>query len=224
MNWLLSALLALGLAPPQVQPPIYRAGVYLVPLRIFTVPARELRNEDFRFVVDQTDYLPVETVADPDQRGAYIVYFAPARELRDGRTHDLVVHLRTNGKWNEFGKPFKLTLPAIGADGQTAPPVFREDVYAVPVHIALFDRKGGKDVPWVGLTLDDFVLLLEKKPFAAVAVSENPDRPGHYAIYFQPAMQHRDGKIHDVKLKVRINGKWKTLPTKWPTMLPKTAP
>ncbi len=220
MNWLLSALLAVALAPPQVQPPIYRAGVYLVPLRIFTVPARELRNEDFRFVVDDTDYLPVETVSDPEQRGAYIVYFAPARGLRDGRTHDLVVHVRINGKWSELGKPFKLALPAISADSQTTPPVFREDVYAVPVHIALFDRKNGKDVPWVGLTRDHFLLILEKKSFAAVAVSESPDKPGHYAIYFQPTVEHRDGKIHDIRLKVLFNGKWKTLPTKWPTMLP----
>ena len=101
-------------------------------------------------------------------------------------------------------------------------PLYRAvDAEPVPVHIALSQRKDGKSLPWSGLTRDDFVVILEKKEFGAESVDENPDKPAHYAIYFDPPAQFRDGKVHDLRLKVRVNGKWKLLPPKWPTLLPK---
>jgi len=101
-------------------------------------------------------------------------------------------------------------------------PTYRAiDAEPVPVGIALFQRRDRKDVPTSGLTRDDFIVILEKKEFAADVVEESPDKPGHYTIYFAPPAQFRNGKVHDIRLKVRSGGKWKTLPTKWPTMLPK---
>ena len=62
-------------------------------------------------------------------------------------------------------------------------PTYRAvDAEPVPVHIALSQRKGGKNVPWSGLTRDDFVVILEKKEFGAESVDENPDKPGRRQV------------------------------------------
>src|SRR5262245_48215475 len=117
MRWLLSALLVLGLTPPQAQPPVYRAGVYLVPYRIGFHPARDLSRDDVTFVVGDEAFAPAAFEIDPKQRGFYFVYFAPPPAMRDGKAREVFVKLRRGQSWGDFGKPFVMSFPAPAADG-----------------------------------------------------------------------------------------------------------
>lgn len=109
----LSALVvALGVTVgPQVQTPVYRAGVYLLPFRITITPARTMTNDDFLFVVDQKEYAPTDTVADPSRRGRFMIYFQPPIELRDGRKRTIQIKVKLGGKWRDGLKSVTVTMP-----------------------------------------------------------------------------------------------------------------
>lgn len=100
------------------------------------------------------------------------------------------------------------------ADPQVQPPVFRGGVYLVPIELVLISNKQ----PWVGLTADDFIVICEKKEYAPVDVTHLADTPNRYTIFFKPTDALRDGKSHDVRIKVKLGQKWRTLPTKWPAV------
>lgn len=99
------------------------------------------------------------------------------------------------------------------------PPVFKAGVHVVPIYVALMNDRG----PWTGLTLDDFMVVLDKKPYAPAEVAVDPEKPNHYAVYFKPPDDARDGKKHSLQLKVKRakSGSWATLPFKTSITLPK---
>lgn len=84
------------------------------------------------------------------------------------------------------------------ASAQAQKPVFKADVYVVPMLIWL--RQGGK--PDRGRTIEDFTVLLDGKPRALVDVKEDTDRPGYYFLNFAPPDEDRDGKNHRIEIKV----------------------
>jgi hypothetical protein len=93
---------------------------------------------------------------------------------------------------------------------QVAAPVFRAGVQVVPIYVALmFNRQ-----PWTGLTLDDFMVVLDQKAHPPLEVTSDLEKPNHYAIYFKPPDESRDGKKHRLQLRVKRpkSGKWTTLP------------
>lgn len=121
MKWLLSASLVLGLTPsPQAQPPIYRAGVYLVPYKVGIYPARDLTRNDVKFVVGDQEFAPAEFEPDPRERGVYFVYFAPPPALRDGKPREVFVRLRNRRSWSDVGKPFVMSFPVPDPNGAQA--------------------------------------------------------------------------------------------------------
>jgi hypothetical protein len=92
-----------------------------------------------------------------------------------------------------------------------APPVFRAEAYTVANFIVLVHA----DKPIVGLTADDVSLKIDKRTLVAASLSESTERPGAYVVSFNPPDHLRDGKSHRIEIKVRMNGKWKTLPMNW---------
>ena len=97
-------------------------------------------------------------------------------------------------------------------------PMFRSGVQVVPVSLRLiYNRK-----PWIGLTREDFMLVLDKTSHAPAEVTHDADTPHLYTLFFQPPDTARDGKRHKLEVKVKLpNAKWKTLPFSQSITLPK---
>jgi hypothetical protein len=95
-----------------------------------------------------------------------------------------------------------------------SPPVFKAEAYVITNRFLMLGRD---DRPLVGLTAANFSIIVEKQISVPLAVAEDPNKPGHYLLSFNPPEALRDGKTHriDVKIKAPQDEKWKTLPLKW---------
>src|SRR5262245_26339722 len=103
---------------------------------------------------------------------------------------------------------------------QVQPPVFRSGTYVVPIGVSLaYNRK-----PWTGLTVADFVLVLDKTELPPADVAPDEQTPGRYTLFLQPPAGARDGKPHELRLKAkRPNSRnWATLPFKTSITLSKS--
>lgn len=207
-------------AAPQVQTPVYRSGVYLVPFRISISPARPMSTGDFVFVVDNREFAAADLVPDAAAAGRFMVYFQPPTELRDGQQRNVQIKVKLHGKWRDGGKPVPLTMP-VPDTVTTQSPIFRAGVFLVPMGVVMFTDRSTNE-PLVGLTADDFLVVCDKKDYRPEGVTHPPDRPNAYTVFFQPSDALRDGKSHDLRLKIRQGEKWKTLPAKWPAVLEKS--
>jgi hypothetical protein len=101
---------------------------------------------------------------------------------------------------------------------QTPQPVFRAEAHVVTQGLTMVDKNG----PIPGLTAAEFSLVIEKKYPVPVGVSESPDKPGSYILSFNPPVNLRDGKSHRVDVKIKLGGKWRTLPLNWKVVFPKS--
>ena len=102
---------------------------------------------------------------------------------------------------------------------QVAAPVFRAGVQVVPIYMAvLVDQQ-----PLTGMTRDDFMVVLDKKPYPPMEVTADPEKPNHYAIYFKPPDESRDGGKHTIQLKLKLpkSAKWIALGAGKSITLPK---
>lgn len=89
---------------------------------------------------------------------------------------------------------------------QTAPPpIFRAQVDVVPITVAV--ARG--NAPDVELTAADFTIILDKKTYVPVDVTQLADKPGCYFINFTPPPDSLNGKPHRLGLKVKNHSpKW----------------
>ena len=98
-----------------------------------------------------------------------------------------------------------LILGVVAATATQAPPVFRAEVYVVPMRISIWaDRQRKKPVTDVAAA--EFTILLDKKAYVPVSVQPDARGPGYYLVSFSPPDHLRDGKTHKVEIKVR---KWR---------------
>jgi hypothetical protein len=95
------------------------------------------------------------------------------------------------------------------------PAVFRAGVYVVPIGLVLNSDKK----PWVGLGVDDFLVVLDHKDHPPMEVTHDEAQPNRYTLYFKPPDDSRDGRSHRIEIKVKKRGDWRTLPTKWSVTL-----
>jgi hypothetical protein len=103
--------------------------------------------------------------------------------------------------------------------GQQSPPVFKAEAYAITNFVVMTTR-GGQ--PTTGLTVADFSITLDKKIAVPLGVSEDPAKPAHYVLSFNPPDSLRDGKTHQIDVKIKgPDGKWRTLPLKWKAVFAK---
>lgn len=100
---------------------------------------------------------------------------------------------------------------ATAITAQQAPPVFRAEAYVVKNQLRL---NGRDDKPISGLTADDFSITIEHLS-VPIHIEEEPQHPGNYLLSVNPPAELRDGKPHKIEVKVRVAGKWRTLPMKW---------
>ena len=87
-----------------------------------------------------------------------------------------------------------------GAQAPAPTPVFKAEVFAVPIAIWV-KHPGGK--PDTGLAIADFTIILDGKVRPLVEVREEADAPGHYLLNFEPPDEVRDGKNHRIEIKVK---------------------
>jgi hypothetical protein len=87
------------------------------------------------------------------------------------------------------------------AAAQEPPPVFRADAYVVAI-----DYRPVTGAPMLGLTSNDFTVVIDKRTTVPVRVVSDETRPGFYRITFSPPEALRDGKKHRVDV-ARINKK-----------------
>ena len=57
--------------------------------------------------------------------------------------------------------------------------------------------------PYKDLTVDDVSIVLEKKTYVVVELTQDPKKAGHYLVSFVPADEYRDGQEHDVEVIVK---------------------
>ena len=88
-----------------------------------------------------------------------------------------------------------LVLAVTGQAGTQQPPTFRSDAYVVSFEIDITTRRGlfGRTRPYTDLVAADFGVILDGKRFDAVS--------------FTPPDEHRDGKEHQVRLRIK---RWDT--------------
>jgi hypothetical protein len=76
-----------------------------------------------------------------------------------------------------------------------------------------------------GLTADNFQAFVNNEPLA-VDVSEDPKKPGSYILSVNPPADLRDGKSHQINVKVRKwpkpdDDQWRDLKLNWKAKFPK---
>lgn len=102
-----------------------------------------------------------------------------------------------------------LTLNNAGLAGhQSQPSIFRAEAYAVPFYISLSHGKK----PIENLTIAHFKIILDKQTYVPLNVEEDPEKLGHYVVSFKPPDGARDGRIHNVEVRVkkrRLNASFK---------------
>lgn len=102
----------------QVQPPVFRGGVYVVPVGLVLAYNRKpwvgLTSADLRVLLDKTELTLLDVVHDESAPNRYTMFFRPPDNARDGKTHVLQVRVRRPNSKNWTTLPFKtaLTLPS----------------------------------------------------------------------------------------------------------------
>src|SRR5262245_10208426 len=98
------------------------------------------------------------------------------------------------------------TLAFVGpATAQTQPPVFRGEVYVVPVEFSMSTKWFlGIKRPYKDLTVDDVTVVLDKKTYTPVKLTQDPKKPGHYLLSFTPADEYRDGEGHLIEIVLKV--------------------
>jgi hypothetical protein len=107
-------------------------------------------------------------------------------------------------------------------------PMFSAEAYVVvcPNTFVFFDkfRTSNGLAPSHGLTADNFQAFVNNEPLA-VDVSEDPKKPGWYILSVNPPADLRDGKSHQINLKVRRvkpdDDQWRDLKINWKAKFPK---
>jgi hypothetical protein len=103
------------------------------------------------------------------------------------------------------------------ASPQAQPPVFRAEVYVVPLQIMVFEGRnwacGSK--PDIRLSITDFTLTLDKKIYAPADVTQDPDRPGRYLLNVAMPEKYRDGRVHRIEVRIQRRGR-----ATWPLRIP----
>lgn len=110
--------------------------------------------------------------------------------------------------------------PSSAQSVQVQQPVFRAGVYVVPLTLTLMYNKK----PMVGLTEHDFAIVFDGKPGRVLDLSTEDKTPGQYSFFVEPPAEMRDGRSHNLQIKVKRpnSGKWTTLPFKRAITIPKS--
>ena len=116
---------AVAQTPPpeglQVKPPIFRSGVYLVPVALVLEynkkPWVGLTADDIRVVFDKTELTPLEVAHDEPAAHHYTVFVQPPDSARDGKTHTLQVKVKRPKSNNWATLPMKTSLALPKKDG-----------------------------------------------------------------------------------------------------------
>jgi hypothetical protein len=101
----------------QIQPPVFRGGVYLVPVGLALEyngkPWTGLTSADFRVLLDKAELTPLDVTHDERAPSHYTLFLGPPDEARDGKTHVLQVKVKRPNSKNWTTLPFKnaITLP-----------------------------------------------------------------------------------------------------------------
>ena len=127
---LLGLVLAVGMlhgqagvqAPPaeglQVQLPVFRGGVYVVPVGLVLEYNRKpwvgLTSADFRVLLDKIELELPDVIHDDQTPNRYTVFFQPPDSARDGKTHVLQVRVKRPNSKNWTTLPFKTTITLPG--------------------------------------------------------------------------------------------------------------
>jgi hypothetical protein len=91
---------------------------------------------------------------------------------------------------------------------QIPPPVFRTQVDVVAFEITVGRiLPSGIRRPYRDLTVDDVSVVLEKKTYVAVKLTQDPKKPGHYVVSFIPADEYRDGQNHAMEIIVKMGSR-----------------
>lgn len=98
---------------------------------------------------------------------------------------------------------------------QAEAPSFRAEAYVIPFYFTLSQHQK----PVTDLTVANFKIVVDKKIYVPVDVEQDPDKPGHYTVSFKPSDDLRDGRVHNVELKVK-KGRIRTS-TNFPTTISK---
>jgi hypothetical protein len=99
------------------------------------------------------------------------------------------------------------------AGDQAQTPVFRADIYVVPVEFSVGRRLFGfVRMPYNDLRLEDVTVVLDKNAYLPVTLTQVPEKPGHYVLTFIPPDEYRDGERHLVEVRLRIGRGSGTMP------------
>lgn len=104
---------------------------------------------------------------------------------------------------------------------QDAPAVFTATTDVITKQITFVPRNSRCPT---GLAADDWRVVAGRKAPASLKVEEAPDRPCTYLLSFTPPALFRDGKQHELKVRVRVDGRWRTLSFKWKVEIPQSLP
>lgn len=110
-----------------------------------------------------------------------------------------------------------LVVAGLVATPQDAPAVFKVNTDVITKQIR-FEVRNHK-CP-TGLTAADWVVVADKKAPVLLDVSESPVQPCSYLLSFTPPAVFKDGKQHELKVKVRVEGKWRRLSFPWRVDVP----
>jgi len=120
MPWILGLVALL-----QVQTPIFRAGVDVVPIVVAVAqknqPYLDLTPEDFTIMLDRKPYAPVEVARDPKLPGCYFVNFKPPEASLDGKHHRIELKVKNHSpKWTRL--TWMIRIPANWTTEHPVPP------------------------------------------------------------------------------------------------------
>ena len=102
-------------------------------------------------------------------------------------------------------------------DAAPQPPVFRAETYVVTFDISLgITRPFGIKRPYRVLAPEDVTIVLDKKTYPLVKLSQDLKKPGHYLLSFTPDDEYRDGASHLIELTVKMK------PFRSPVTMPRT--
>jgi hypothetical protein len=110
-----------------------------------------------------------------------------------------------------------LVVAGLVATPQDAPAVFEVNTDVITKQIRFVGRD--HKCP-TSLTAEDWVVVTDKNAPVSLDVSESPVQPCSYLLSFTPPVIFRDGKQHELKVKVRIEGKWRRLSFPWRVDVP----
>jgi hypothetical protein len=100
--------------PLQVQPAVYRAGTYVVPVRLTLAYKKQpwigLTAADVMVVLDKTSIAPLEMQHDDQAPNQYTVFFKPPDASRDGKAHVLQIKVRKPQAKDWTMLPFKSSV------------------------------------------------------------------------------------------------------------------